>query len=62
MFTEIPPPFALYRMITGFYVSQAIYAVVRLEIADSLSDGPLDTEELARRSKSHVQSSVGQIL
>jgi hypothetical protein len=56
MSAEIPPPFALYRMISGFYVSQAIYAIVRLGIADCLSDGPLDTEELARRSKSHVQS------
>ena len=56
MSAEIPPPFALYRMISGFYVSQAIYAIVRLGIADCLSDGPLATEELARRSKSHVQS------
>src|SRR5262245_32775318 len=56
MSAEIPPPSALYRMISGFYVSQAIYAIVRLGIADSLSDGPLGTEELARRSKSHVQS------
>ena len=56
MSAEIPPPLALYRMISGFYVSQAIYAIVRLGIADCLSDGPLATEELARRSKSHVQS------
>jgi O-methyltransferase domain/Dimerisation domain len=53
---ELPPPSALYRMITGFYVSQAIYVMARLGIADFLSDGPLDTEELAQRSTTHVQS------
>jgi hypothetical protein len=53
---EIPPPFALYRMITGFYVSRAIYVMARLGIADFLSDGPLDAEELAQRSKTHAPS------
>jgi hypothetical protein len=58
---EMPPPFALYRMITGFYLSQAIYVMARLGIADFLSEGPLDTEELAQRSKTHVQS-LGRVL
>ena len=31
---EIPPPFALFRMITGYYVSRAIYVVADLGIAD----------------------------
>src|SRR5262245_20172626 len=53
---EMPPPFALYRMITGFYVSRAIYVMARLGIADFLSDGALDAEELAQRSKTHVSS------
>jgi hypothetical protein len=53
---EMPPPFALYRMITGFYFSLAIYVMARLGIADFLSDGPLDAEELAQRSKTHVPS------
>jgi O-methyltransferase domain/Dimerisation domain len=53
---EMPPPFALYRMITGFYISRAIYVMARLGIADFLSDGPLNAEELARRSKTHVLS------
>jgi O-methyltransferase domain/Dimerisation domain len=53
---EMPPPFALYRMITGFYVARAIYVMARLGIADFLSDGPLDAEELAQRSKTHAPS------
>ena len=37
---EMPPPLALYRMISGFYVSRAVHAMARLGIADHLSDGP----------------------
>lgn len=29
---EMPPPLALYRMITGFYVSRAIHVVAQLGI------------------------------
>jgi hypothetical protein len=53
---EMPPPFALYRMITGFYMSRAIYVMARLGVADFLSDCPLNAEELAQRSKTHVLS------
>jgi Dimerisation domain len=53
---EMPPPFILYRMITGFYISRAIYVMARLGIADFLSDGPLNAEELAQRSRTHVLS------
>ena len=53
---EMPPPLVLLRMISGFYVSQAIYIMARLGIADHLSDGPLDAEELAKRSKVHAPS------
>jgi len=53
---EMPPPFVLFRMISGFYVSRAIYVMVRLGIADHLSEGALDAEELAKRSKTHAPS------
>ena len=45
---ELPPPLALFRMTTGYYVSQAIYAVAKLGIADLLSDGPRRPDELAK--------------
>ena len=45
---ELPPPLALFRMATGYYVSQAIYAVAKLGIADLLSDGPRRPDELAK--------------
>jgi hypothetical protein len=53
---EMPPPFVLYRMITGFYVSQAIQVVARLGIADLLSSDPLDAIDLAQRSETHAPS------
>jgi orsellinic acid C2-O-methyltransferase len=52
----MPPPLALYRMISGFYVSRAIHVMARLGIADLLSDGPVRVEELARRTKTHARS------
>ena len=34
-----PPPFvALFQMVTGYYISQAIYVAARLGIADRLMD------------------------
>jgi O-methyltransferase domain/Dimerisation domain len=53
---NLPPPFALFRMISGFYVSRAIYVMARLGIADQLSEGPLDAEELAKHSKVYAPS------
>ena len=53
---EIPAPFVIYRMITGYYVSQAIYVIARLGVADLLGEGPRDAEDLARQSKTHAPS------
>jgi len=53
---DLPAPFALFQLISGFYVSRAIYVMARLGIADNLSDGPRDAEELAKLSRTHAQS------
>jgi orsellinic acid C2-O-methyltransferase len=53
---EMPPPLALYRMISGFYVSRAIHVMARLGVADLLSDGPVHADELARHTKTHAPS------
>ena len=37
----------LIRMITGYWVSRAIYVAAKLRIADHLKDGPRTAEELA---------------
>jgi SAM-dependent methyltransferase len=53
---QTPPPFALFRMVTGFYVSQALHVVARLGIADLLADGPRDVEALAGATETHAPS------
>jgi SAM-dependent methyltransferase len=53
---EMPPPLALFRMISAFYVSRAIHVMARLGIADMLSDEPLPAEELAVRTETHAAS------
>lgn len=44
---EVPPPMAMLQMIYGTWVSQAIYVVAKLGIADLLKDGPKSSQELA---------------
>jgi SAM-dependent methyltransferase len=50
---EPPPQIALLQMMTGFWVSQSIYVVARLGIADLLRDGPKTSEELAEKAGAH---------
>jgi hypothetical protein len=53
---EILPPFALFRMVTGFYLSQALYAVAKLDIADHLRGGARRADELAEATGTHGPS------
>ena len=53
---ELPPPFALFRMITGFYLARAIHVAASLGIADRLADGPCGSEELAAATRTHAPS------
>jgi 2-polyprenyl-3-methyl-5-hydroxy-6-metoxy-1,4-benzoquinol methylase len=53
---ELPPTIALFRMITGFYVSRAIHVAAQLGIADRLSQGPVHYEGLARDTATHAPS------
>ena len=53
---QIPPPFALFRMVTGYYVSRAIYVVAKLGIADHLSEGPCRVDDLAAATGTHAPS------
>ncbi len=45
---EIPPRQTMLQMITGFWISQGIYAAAKLGLADLLKDGPKTIDELAR--------------
>lgn len=44
----------LYQLMSGYRVSQAIYVVATLGIADLLKDGPLGIDELARATETHA--------
>lgn len=47
---------ALFRMITGYRVTQMIYVVAKLGIADLLKDGPKSADELALATHVHARS------
>jgi len=53
---QVPPPFALFTMVTGYYVSRAIYVAAKLGIADHLSEGPRRVDELAEATGTHAPS------
>lgn len=47
---------ALMQMLTGFWVSQSIYAAARAGVADALQEGPLSVGELAARLDAHEEN------
>jgi ubiquinone/menaquinone biosynthesis C-methylase UbiE len=51
---ELPPPMALFRLATGFYVSSALYVAAKLGISDLMADGPKDSGELAKAAGAHA--------
>ena len=53
---ELPPPIALFRMITGYYVSRAVHVAAQLGIADLLRQGPVHYEALAGQTSTHAPS------
>jgi predicted Rossmann fold nucleotide-binding protein DprA/Smf involved in DNA uptake len=54
--TQPTPQDQLARMITGYWISQAIYVAAKLGIADLLADGPKTADELARATGTHARS------
>ena len=50
---ELAPHEQLDRMITGYWVSQAIYAAAKFDIADHLAGGPKSVEELAAATETN---------
>ena len=51
-----PHSAALLQMITGYWVSQAIYVAAKLGIADLLAEGPRSAEELAAATETHADA------
>src|SRR5262245_44236010 len=51
-----PPQFVMLQMITGFWVSRAIYVAAKLRLADLVKDSPKTADELARLTGTHSPS------
>src|SRR5215831_13775415 len=49
-------PEKLLQMMTGYWVTQAVYVAAKLGIADLLSDGPVSCDELASKTGTHARS------
>lgn len=54
--TVLPPPAILVQMMTGYWVSQAIYVAAKLRVADLLADGAQTVEVLATTTQTHAPS------
>ena len=52
----VPPSVAMLQMISGFWISRAIYIVAKLSLADHLRDGHKTADELAAVTKTHAPS------
>src|SRR5690242_11057235 len=50
------PDRALVEMLMAGRIQQAIYAAAALGVADTLADGPLEIEEIARRTGAHADA------
>ncbi len=53
---DVPPPVAMLQMISGFWISRAIYVAAKLGIADHLRDGHRTFDELAAATGTHAPS------
>jgi SAM-dependent methyltransferase len=53
---DLPPRLALFQLITGHYISRAIYVAAKLNIADLLAEGPRKIDDLAAATGTHAAS------
>lgn len=53
---QLPPQAAMFQIISGFWISRAVYIIAKLGIPDLLKDGPKSTNELAAETSTHAPS------
>ena len=51
-----PPQAVMARMITGYWISQALHVAAHLGVADLLTDGPRTVSDLAHATGAHARS------
>ncbi|MFE9446418.1 methyltransferase [Streptomyces sp. NPDC006602] len=54
--STVPPLMQMTQMLAGFQISQALYAVAKLDVATQLADGPVDLASLARETGAHEEA------
>jgi acyl-CoA synthetase (AMP-forming)/AMP-acid ligase II len=54
--SQLDPQWELHKLVTGHYLSRAIYVAAKLGIADLLKDGPRYITDLAAANHSHAPS------
>lgn len=52
----VPPPVTLLQMMTGYWVSQALYVAAKMGVADLVAEGPRPVEELAAATQTDAPS------
>src|SRR3982751_5297419 len=53
---HLPPPAALFQIISGFWISRAVYILAKLGIPDLLNGTTKSIDELATATNTHVES------
>jgi hypothetical protein len=53
---QLPPQAAMFQIISGFWISRAVYIIAKLGIPDLLKDGPKSSNELAAETSTHAPS------
>ncbi len=53
---QVPPQLAMLQMISGFWISRAIYIIAKLGLADHMQEGPKTAEQLAAATHTHASS------
>src|SRR5687768_2352026 len=51
-----PPPSVMMQMLTGAWLTMALYVAAKLGVADLMTGGPQTSEELARATGTHAPS------
>ncbi|HXI61994.1 MAG TPA: methyltransferase [Pyrinomonadaceae bacterium] len=54
--TQVPPPIAMLRLISGFWISRGIYIAAKLGLADLIRDGARTADDLAVATGTHAPS------
>lgn len=50
---QVPPQVSILQLISGFWISRAVYVIAKLGIPDLIAEGPRSVDELAQATTTH---------